>query len=538
MKFYTLLLSLLPFYLQAQLPSIPIDFESTSINYTFYDFGGVANSNVANNPTLTGNNTSAKVLQLTKTTDAQTWAGTAMPLQTSIDFINNGNEMRMAVYSPRANVPFLLKIEMLDQGNVVVSAEVSVSTSLVNTWEIFSYDMSLDPSFDPTYSYNQLVIFPDFGNTGLGETFYVDNIEHASTNPEPEECQDIIQVDSYIHTTDSTVHAGQMLISNSQVTNAADVNYKAGNTICLENNFNTQAGSRFSSEIEECCTIKTWYLDADGDGFGNPYISVEACNPPPGYVATPRSNSGYSTPLSYPGYTLIWSDEFDGNTLDATTWVHDLGNGCPNVCDWGNNEAIWYQTQNATVGDDFLTIEAREEQVGNYNYTSSRIKTQGNKSFQYGRVDIRAKLPYSQGVWPALWMLGDNITTVGWPACGEIDIMELIGGGTGRDDTTHGTCHWDNNGHNYQGGSYTLNNGIFANEFHVFSIIWDANQIRWFVDDIQFYSLNTTSSAMTEFHNPFFFIFNVAVGGNWPGYPDASTVFPQTMEVDYIRVFQ
>jgi len=139
-------------------------------------------------------------------------------------------------------------------------------------------------------------------------------------------------------------------------------------------------------------------------------------------------------------------------------------------------------------------------------------------------------------LWPAIWMLGDNITTVGWPSCGEIDIMELIGGGS-NDSESHGTGHWNDNGHQFSGGSYTLSNGIFADQFHVFSIIWDADTIQWFVDDNLFNTLDISGPEQTEFHDPFFFILNVSVGGNWPGYPDATSVFPQTMEVDYIRVF-
>ena len=134
-------------------------------------------------------------------------------------------------------------------------------------------------------------------------------------------------------------------------------------------------------------------------------------------------------------------------------------------------------------------------------------------------------------------MLGNNITSVGWPACGEIDIMEMIGG-SDREKTVHGTLHWDNGGHINTGGSYTLSSGTFASQYHVFSIIWDETSIKWFVNNSQYYEINITPAHMTEFHQNFFLIFNVAVGGNWPGSPDATTVFPQQMKVDYIRVFQ
>ncbi len=246
---------------------------------------------------------------------------------------------------------------------------------------------------------------------------------------------------------------------------------------------------------------------------------------------------GYTTPLNYDGYTLVWQDEFEGNEINTNNWVFETGTGCPNLCGWGNNELQYYRQENAWVEDDVLTIEARNENYQGSNYTSARMKTQGKHSFKYGRIDIRALLPKGQGIWPALWMLGSNITSIGWPACGEIDIMEMIGG-NGQEKTVHGTIHWDNEGHNYVGGDYTLQTGIFANEYHVFTIIWDENNITWFVNDNQFYQIDITPSHMTEFHQEFFFILNIAVGGNWPGSPDDTTVFPQQMKVDYIRVFQ
>ena len=250
----------------------------------------------------------------------------------------------------------------------------------------------------------------------------------------------------------------------------------------------------------------------------------------------PNPGGGYSTPLSYEGMHLILQDEFNGFTLDGSKWTYEIGTGSNG---WGNNELQYYREQNTTVKDGYLTIEARSESFGGMNYTSSRLITKDKQSFKYGRVDIRAILPEGQGLWPALWMLGNNFPTVGWPACGETDIMEMIGGGEGRDDVTYGTIHWDNNGSNADyGGNTQLSSGKFSDEFHVFTITWDARDIKWYLDDVQFQTVNITPAAMSEFHQQVFFIFNVAVGGNWPGSPDASTVFPQQMIVDYIRVFQ
>ncbi|PRY87916.1 glycoside hydrolase family 16 protein [Mongoliibacter ruber] len=250
-------------------------------------------------------------------------------------------------------------------------------------------------------------------------------------------------------------------------------------------------------------------------------------------------DEGYVSPEEYSGYRLVWQDEFEGSSL-SSDWVHELGDGCPNLCGWGNNESQFYRRENTTVTDGYLIIEAKEERVGGKEYTSSRIKTQDMQSFTYGRIDVRALLPKGQGIWPAIWMLGDNITEVSWPACGEIDIMELIGGSqSGRDDTVHGTVHWDNNGtYANFGGSKTLSDGIFNDKFYVFSIIWDAEKIIWLLDNVPYHEIDIRPQGLDEFRRPFFFLLNVAVGGNWPGYPNASTSFPQRMVVDYVRVFQ
>ncbi len=252
----------------------------------------------------------------------------------------------------------------------------------------------------------------------------------------------------------------------------------------------------------------------------------------------PTSNIGYTTPASYPGYTAVWSDEFSGNSVDLSAWNQETGNG---VGGWGNNELQFYtnSTKNCFVSNGNLIIEARKEVVAPFNYTSARMTTQNKKNFKFGRIDIRAKLPVSKGLWPALWMLGENITSVGWPSCGEIDIMELVGTNPSR---VHGTMHWKPlSGTNInKGGSYDLAGADFSQQFHVFSIVWTQNMIKWYVDDNLFFT--GTSADMNGANYPFnanhFLIFNVAVGGNWPGPPDANTTFPQRMFVDYVRVFQ
>jgi beta-glucanase (GH16 family) len=253
----------------------------------------------------------------------------------------------------------------------------------------------------------------------------------------------------------------------------------------------------------------------------------------------PVDNTGYTAATSYPGMSLAWSDEFNGKSLNSSNWTQETGGG-----GWGNNELEYYTSSanNTFLTGGYLVIEARKETVGTNNYTSARLKTQNKKTFTYGRMDIRAKLPKGQGLWPAIWMLGNNISQsgYGWPACGEIDIMELLGNNYQK---FYSTAHWgqyNTNFHDSKGGNYTLPTGNFYDSFHVFSLLWDATKIVFLVDDITVFTVNKTdmTTGTYPFDKPFFFILNVAVGGSWPGSPDASTVFPQRMIVDYVRVYQ
>ncbi len=250
----------------------------------------------------------------------------------------------------------------------------------------------------------------------------------------------------------------------------------------------------------------------------------------------PSDSEGYFSPLTYSGYTLAWSDEFNDAAINTNIWNYDIGGS-----GWGNHELEYYTDSiaNAYLSNGKLVIEARKETKGSNNYTSARLNTSGKRSIQYGRIDIRAKIPVSHGMWPALWMLGSNISTVGWPACGETDIMELVGSSPNR---VVGSIHWAqaNGSSGTYNNAYFLPSGDFSEQFHVFSVIWQMNYFQFIVDGIPYVTANNSSitSGTWPFNAPFFFIFNVAVGGDWPGPPDSSTVFPQRMFVDYVRVFQ
>ncbi|SFO22126.1 Glycosyl hydrolases family 16 [Algoriphagus ornithinivorans] len=270
------------------------------------------------------------------------------------------------------------------------------------------------------------------------------------------------------------------------------------------------------------------FISCSSDGGDGP-------NPGNGVAKVPIPSTGYTSPNSYTGMTLVWEDDFNGSVLDAANWSHETGTGQNG---WGNNELQYYRSQNTSFQDGHLIITAKEEDFGSRKYTSSRIVSMNKKQFRYGRIDVRAVMPRGQGLWPAVWMLGSNFQTEGWPACGEIDIMEMVGG-QGRENTVHGTVHWSNNGsHAEFSGKKTKSNGTLADEFHVYSIEWDATSIKWFLDNQQYHVIDTTPAELDEFRRSFFFIMNVAVGGNWPGSPNATTTFPQHMIVDYVRVFQ
>ena len=303
-----------------------------------------------------------------------------------------------------------------------------------------------------------------------------------------------------------------------------------------------------TGETEKSITVP---LSGDAVKEPNETFQVLLLNPVSGTLARDRATgtiqnddadnpfniptTGYSTPESYSGKTLVWRDEFNDASLDLNAWTFEIGAG-----GWGNNELQYYRPENTQFSAGNLIIEARKENFGGSAYTSSRLITKGKKEFKFGRIDIRAALPEGQGIWPALWMLGGNISTVNWPSCGEIDIMELIGNQPNR---VYGTAHYGANtgDHQYKGNSRALpGTAKFIDEFHVFSIIWEQDKITWLLDDVAFHEITPASLAPASypFNQNFFFVFNVAVGGQWPGDPDGSTNFPQRMIVDYVRVFQ
>lgn len=254
--------------------------------------------------------------------------------------------------------------------------------------------------------------------------------------------------------------------------------------------------------------------------------------PVPTPTATPE-------PWAIEGWELVWQDEFELATIDDTKWSFEVnGKG------GGNNELQYYtdRPENAFVEDGMLVIEAIEEEeryIGR-NYTSARMRTLAKGDWTYARVEVRAKMPTGQGLWPAIWMLPTEWRYGGWPSSGEIDIMELLGH---EPDTVHGTLHYGGLGnHQYTGRPYILKDGNFTDEFHTFAIEWEEGEMRWYVDGEHYQTQSSWNTKNKEFpapfDQPFHLILNVAVGGNWPGSPDETTTFPQRMTVDYVRVYQ
>ncbi len=230
-------------------------------------------------------------------------------------------------------------------------------------------------------------------------------------------------------------------------------------------------------------------------------------------------------------YKLIFSEEFNAEKINKNVWTHEYGY-------IANNELQCYndREKNSYMDSDCLVIEAHKEEMNGFAYTSARLNTKGKFSFKYGYVEMRAILPDGQGIWPAFWMMGESYS---WPACGEIDIMEKIGG-SGREDTVHGTVHWGtSNPYNHmQYGLSTVSKEDLSEGFHTYAVEWTENEIKWFLDGRQFCVIDISGDQFSMFKQEFYILINLAVGGDWPGSPNATTKFPQQYIIDYIRVYQ
>ena len=257
---------------------------------------------------------------------------------------------------------------------------------------------------------------------------------------------------------------------------------------------------------------------------------------------TPAAQPTIATPVAPKEYKLVWSDEFDQpGAPNPARWDYDLGDGCPNVCNWGNNELQFYtqEANNVRVQNGLLIIEAHKEKKGTKEYSSTRLVSRDKGDWTYAKIEVRAKLPKGKGTWPAIWMLPTDWRYGGWPKSGEIDIMEHVGFNEGQ---VHGTVHTEAYNHGIgtqKGGFMQVPDATSA--FHIYSIEWEADAIAFKIDGKMYYSFGRTGSGSAEwpFDQRFHLIMNIAVGGNWGGQQGIDdTIWPQRMEVDYVRVYQ
>ncbi len=250
---------------------------------------------------------------------------------------------------------------------------------------------------------------------------------------------------------------------------------------------------------------------------------------------------------AYADFSLVWSDEFDGTSLDAANWTIDIGNGCPDLCGWGNNELQYYRPENVAVSGGNLILTSREQTYGGNSFTSGKVHTRDKQFFLYGRVEMRAKIPTGGGMWPAFWMMPQYDVYGGWAASGEIDIMESANNTTWVGGALHfGGSFPDNASTN---GTYSLGGANFADDFHIYAVEWEPDVIRWYVDGIlfltktssQWYSDGAPGNSRAPFDQDFYIILNAAVGGNYTGCltPGCITAsLPQQYLIDYVKVFQ
>jgi beta-glucanase (GH16 family) len=256
--------------------------------------------------------------------------------------------------------------------------------------------------------------------------------------------------------------------------------------------------------------------------------------------------AGFITPV-HATFSLVWSDEFNGTGLDAGNWVINIGDGCPDLCGWGNNELQYYRAENVTVSGGNLVLTTLAESYGGRSYTSGKVTTKDRHSFLYGRMEMRAKLPVGGGMWPAFWMMPQDDVYGGWAASGELDIMESSNDMTSIGGTIHYGGTYPSN--TYSGGSYSLGGTSFADDFHIYAVEWEPDEMRWYVDGV-LYSTKSSSEWYTNaapgdeqapFDQEFYIILNAAIGGNYTGCTNPGCItaaLPQQFLVDYVRVYE
>lgn len=255
---------------------------------------------------------------------------------------------------------------------------------------------------------------------------------------------------------------------------------------------------------------------------------------------------GFITP-AYATYSLVWSDEFNGTSLDASNWTPDIGDGCPYLCGWGNNELQYYRAENVTVSGGNLVLTTLAQSFGGRSYTSGKVTTRNKQTFLYGRIEMRAKIPTGGGMWPAFWMMPQDDVYGGWAASGEIDIMESANATTSVGGTLHYGGSYPYN--TSSGGSYSLGGANFAGDFHIYAVEWEPDEMRWFVDGVlfltktsaQWFSDGAPGNPRAPFDQEFYILLNAAIGGYYTGCTSPGCItasLPQQYLIDYVRVYE
>lgn len=312
---------------------------------------------------------------------------------------------------------------------------------------------------------------------------------------------------------------------------------------------NRYATTAAASQVARCGLLGVLVLLAScGGGGGGGGSDVTPSPPPPATgnvnISNPTLTVADNSPVTAGGpLTLVWSDEFNGSRVDPQKWYFESGDGSQyGIPGWGNNELQWYLPNSAAISNGTLVITARKESSNGKSYTSARINTRDRFAFKHGRIEARMKLPRGQGLWPAFWLLPQDNAYGVWAASGEIDIAEAVNLGAAGGNNIYGVIHYGGPFPNNKqsGETYQVATDMTA-DFHTYALEWDVAELRWYVDGILFAVQNSWFSSAAPFPAPFdrrfYILLNVAVGGNFPGAPTTSTVFPATLEVDYVRVY-
>lgn len=499
-----ILLFLISSHLLSQDVQLPLDFESDAYEITNFSGGEL---HIIPNPESNSENPSANVGQMIKYA-GETWGGSFISLSNPIDF-SGSTKVSMKVFSPRIGVTVLLKLEHASNNSVFI--ERTISTSVVNEWEILEFDFSGALA----NSYSKVVLIFDNGILGNGSadfTFLIDDIQLL--NPNQPSLSDLLADGTTIGGFTPTIQNYTIELSEGTTIIPAITAVASDPTSTVVINP--------TIEIPGTTTIAVTTADESTTTY-NVYFYIQGSVCSDGFTGNePGIND----------YELIWLDDFliDGAPC-SENWGYDIGAG-----GWGNGESQYYtdRLDNSYVRNGVLTIKAIKENYGDSHYTSARLLSKNKFDFTYGKVEIRAMLPTEDGTWSALWMLGSDFSAVGWPACGEIDIMEH----TGNNEnfvlgTTHNLAGYGGEG---VGGSVEMPT---PSEFHIYSIEWNENQIKFMVDGAQFfvYSPSNKTSDNYPYTKDFFLIMNIAMGGTLggnidPGFTNA------TMVIDYVKVYQ